>query len=118
MSIMLGLSKTLRSVVVCALPALPLSVSSTHASEHVNWTTFNANGINLGGWFVQEKAIDTGFWADFAGNKPDEWSVCATDNQCGTALERRYATWIKPCDIEGLAAVGLNLLRIPTNYAT
>ncbi|KAL1584382.1 hypothetical protein WHR41_06278 [Cladosporium halotolerans] len=39
-------------------------------------------------------------------------------NQCGTALERRYATWIKPCDIDGLAAVGIDLLRIPTNYAT
>lgn len=89
-----------------------------HASEYVNWTTFNATGINPDGWFVQEKTIDTGFWADFAGNKPDEWSVCATENQCGTALERRYATWIKPCDIDGLAAVGVDLLRMPTNYAT
>jgi aryl-phospho-beta-D-glucosidase BglC (GH1 family) len=86
--------------------------------ESVDWTSFNATGVNLGGWFVQEKTVDTGFWADFAGDKSDEWGVWTADKTCRTALERRYATWIATCDIDHLAAAGVTLLRIPTNYAT
>jgi hypothetical protein len=68
---------------------------------------------------VQELTIDTRFWADFAGNQPDEWTVCEADkNKCSVALELRYATWITTCDIDRLAEAGITLLRIPTNYAT
>jgi aryl-phospho-beta-D-glucosidase BglC (GH1 family) len=106
---------------IAAIAATTVSATTPkHTSvDFVDWTSFNATGVNLGGWFVQEKTIDTGFWADFAGNKSDEWSVCAADkNTCGKALERRYGTWITTCDIDGLAAAGITLLRIPTNYAT
>jgi aryl-phospho-beta-D-glucosidase BglC (GH1 family) len=105
---------------IAAIAATTASAAPKHTSaEFVDWTSFNATGVNLGGWFVQEKTIDTGFWADFAGNKSDEWSVCVADKYtCSIALERRYATWITTCDIDGLAAAGITLLRIPTNYAT
>jgi aryl-phospho-beta-D-glucosidase BglC (GH1 family) len=104
------------AIAVIAVSAAP---TSKHSPKYVDWPTFNATGVNLGGWMVQELTIDTGFWADFAGNKTDEWTVCAADRTtCGKALERRYATWITTCDIDRLAEAGINLLRIPTNYAT
>jgi aryl-phospho-beta-D-glucosidase BglC (GH1 family) len=109
------------ALTIAAIAATTVSATPTTkpTPRYVDWSTFNATGVNLGGWMVQELTIDTGFWADFAGNKTDEWTVCtANKTTCGKALERRYATWIKPCDIDRLAAAGINLLRIPTNYAT
>jgi aryl-phospho-beta-D-glucosidase BglC (GH1 family) len=113
---MLAIRLAISAIAATTVSALP---ATKHNANYVDWKSFNATGVNLGGWFVQELTIDTGFWADFAGNKSDEWSVCAADkNTCGIALERRYATWITTCDIDRLAAAGITLLRIPTNYAT
>lgn len=112
---MLTTALTIAAVAATTAYAVP---ATKHGVKYVDWTSFNATGVNLGGWFVQELTIDTGFWADFAGNKSDEWSVCAANKACGTALERRYTTWITTCDIDTLAAAGITLLRIPTNYAT
>jgi aryl-phospho-beta-D-glucosidase BglC (GH1 family) len=109
------------ALTIAAIAATTVSATPTTkpTPRYVDWSTFNATGVNLGGWMVQELTIDTGFWADFAGNKTDEWTVCAANKiTCGKALERRYAAWITTCDIDRLAAAGITLLRIPTNYAT
>ncbi|KXH26485.1 hypothetical protein CSAL01_05408 [Colletotrichum salicis] len=87
-------------------------------SDYVNWKTFNANGVNLGGWLVQEAIIDAEFWGQYGGNTTDEWGLCVRlGSQCGPVLERRYATYFKPADIDKLAKAGVTILRIPTNYA-
>lgn len=95
--------------------------STAHAaavSSYLDWKSFNATGINLGGWLVQESTIDTTWWATYSGGAPDEWGLCANlGTQCGPVLERRYATWITPADIDAFAAAGINTLRIPTSYA-
>ncbi|KAE9363822.1 glycoside hydrolase family 5 protein [Stipitochalara longipes BDJ] len=86
--------------------------------SYVNWTTFKASGVNLGGWLEQEDTIDSAFWAQYGGNTTDEWGLCARlGSQCGPVLERRYATFITPSDIDTLAAAGVTILRIPTTYA-
>ena len=85
---------------------------------YVDWKTFKATGVNLGGWLVQESTIDTAFWTQYSGGAPDEWGMCANlGAQCGPVLERRYATWITPADIDKLAGSGVKILRIPTHYA-
>ncbi|KAN0104815.1 glycoside hydrolase family 5 protein [Hyaloscypha variabilis] len=92
--------------------------SAVPTSSYVNWTTFKASGVNLGGWLEQESTIDTAFWAEYGGNATDEWGLCVhLGSQCGSVLERRYATFITPSDIDILAAAGVTILRIPTTYA-
>lgn len=94
--------------------AFPSQVSSTS----FNWKTSKANGVNLGGWLLQESTIDTAWWTTNCGSAVDEWTCCANlGSRCASVLDRRYATWITPADIDKLATAKINLLRIPTTYA-
>lgn len=106
---------------ILALSVLTTLLSQALAvptSSYVNWTTFHATGVNLGGWLLQEEVIDPTFWAQYGGNTTDEWGLCARlGSLCGPVLERRYATYITPSDIDTLAAAGVTILRIPTTYA-
>src|SRR5690348_2304794 len=87
-------------------------------ADYVNWKTFKANGVNLGGWLEQEAVIDPTWWSQNCGDTHDEWNCCARlGAQCGPVLERRYAAFIRPADIDKLASAGVNVLRIPTTYA-
>ncbi|KAI4686920.1 uncharacterized protein J4E84_005291 [Alternaria hordeiaustralica] len=94
------------------------SPTGRQAPTYLNWKTFKANGINLGGWLAQEAVIDPVWWSQNCGTTTDEWTCCAKlGSQCGPVLERRYATFITPADIDKLATAGVNVLRIPTTYA-
>ncbi|KAJ4355201.1 hypothetical protein N0V95_003161 [Ascochyta clinopodiicola] len=87
-------------------------------NSYIDWKTFKATGVNLGGWLQQEAVIDPAFWSQNCNNTADEWTCCARlGAQCGPVLERRYATYIQPADIDKLASSGVNVLRIPTSYA-
>lgn len=87
-------------------------------SDYIDWRTFKANGVNLGGWLVQEYFIDTAWWDANSGGASDEWGLCAhLGSQCGPVLEKRYASWITCSDIDKLATAYINHLRIPTTYA-
>ncbi|KAH6847212.1 glycoside hydrolase superfamily [Chaetomium sp. MPI-CAGE-AT-0009] len=86
-------------------------------SSYLDWRTFTARGVNLGGWLHQEAVIDPVFWAQHGGTALDEWDLCVNlGPRCGPVLEQRYATYIRPSDIDKLAAAGINVLRIPTGY--
>ncbi|KAH7131698.1 glycoside hydrolase superfamily [Dactylonectria estremocensis] len=86
-------------------------------SSYLDWNTFEAKGVNLGGWLHQEAVIDPVFWASYGGNALDEWDFCANlGSRCGPVLEQRYATFITTSDIDKLAAAGINVLRVPTGY--
>ncbi|KAL4889836.1 putative cellulase [Aspergillus ambiguus] len=88
------------------------------AAKYVDWNTYKANGVNLGGWLCQESTIDTAWWAKYSKGATDEWNLCVKQgSQCGPILERRYATFITHADIDKLAGAGVNTLRIPTTYA-
>lgn len=100
--------------------SLGLGALATAASNttYLDWRAFKANGVNLGGWLVQESTIDSDFWAANAGNASDEWGMCQhLGPRCGPVLEHRYATFITTHDIDRLAAAGVQVLRIPTTYA-
>lgn len=92
--------------------------TSVATTQYLDWTTYQAKGVNLGGWLEQESTIDTTWWAEYSMGAPDEWTLCANQgDQCGPILERRYATYITPGIIDKLHEGGVNTLRIPTTYA-
>lgn len=86
---------------------------------YVDWHTFHATGVNLGGWLVQEPFIDPYWWGIHGGTPDtDEWTWCKNlGDQCGPVLEERYATYITTDFIDKLATVGTSIIRIPTTYA-
>ncbi|KAL1596555.1 hypothetical protein SLS60_009203 [Paraconiothyrium brasiliense] len=104
---------------VSFLPSSALAKpATTSQASYVDWKSFKATGVNLGGWLAQEANIDPTFWSQNCGNTTDEWTCCdQLGPQCGSVFERRYATYIQPADIDNLAAHGITLLRIPTTYA-
>src|SRR4051812_33193944 len=105
------------SIVIAFTTAFSCVVAAPSA-QYIDWKTFKSNGINLGGWLQQEAVIDPVFWSAYAGNATDEWGLCANlGSQCGPVLEKRYATYIRPSDIDILARTGIKILRIPTTYA-
>lgn len=110
----------LRSVFLAVLGFPYALCLPNHAKAHryVDWKTFKAYGVNLGGWLVQESTIDTLFWNTYSGGASDEWGLCKNlGSECGPVLEHRYATWITTLDIDRAAQSGITLLRIPTTYA-
>ncbi|KAJ5610814.1 hypothetical protein N7510_007533 [Penicillium lagena] len=104
---------------VALLGTLPAaSATPRQHPSYVDWRTFRANGVNLGGWLEQESTIDTAWWAKYSGGASDEWGLCShLGAQCGPVLEERYATFITTADIDKLAHAGVQMLRIPTTYA-
>lgn len=103
---------------VFTLLAALSSLTPIHA-KYIDWRTFKAHGVNLGGWLVQESSIDQTFWNKHANaSVSDEWTLCQNlGAQCGPVLEQRYSTFITPADIDHLARAGVTVLRIPTTYA-
>ncbi|KAH8429374.1 uncharacterized protein LDX57_007038 [Aspergillus melleus] len=98
--------------------ALVSTLLTQAAAEYLDWRTHTVHGVNLGGWLCQESTIDTTWWAANSLGAPDEWGLCANQgSKCGSILERRYATFITPKDIDTLHSAGINTLRIPTTYA-
>ncbi|KAL5051192.1 glycoside hydrolase superfamily [Aspergillus fruticulosus] len=77
---------------------LPQASFNLAAGQCLDWCLYEANGYSKGA--------------------SDEWGLCANQgSQCGSVLERHYATWINPALIDELYGAGANTLRIPTTYA-
>ncbi|KAI1864409.1 uncharacterized protein JN550_008966 [Neoarthrinium moseri] len=84
-----------------------------------NWRTFKANGVNLGGWLVQEKGMEPSFFNDngaSAANDENAFCKILGAERCGELLETRYKNFFKKRDIDRFAAYGVNLLRVPVGY--
>lgn len=73
-------------------------------------------GVNLGGWLVLEKWMDSSH--AFTGAFADAVDQYAFDSISGasSALEAHWSTYFTESDIQSLAATGLNALRIPIGY--
>lgn len=96
------------------------TVATASAGAWTDWTTFKANGVNLGGWLEQEEVFDQYWWDQYAPDAVDEWTFCETlGSQCGPVLEERYATFVTTDDIDKLAAVGKisTLLKLEINHS-
>lgn len=110
--------KTVAFVSLFASGACGKPSHQAEAFDYIDWKTFKANGVNLGGWLIQEPNIDPIWWNTYSGGAPDEWGLCKNlSSQCGPVLEERYATWITTSDIDKVARSGATLLRIPTTYS-
>ncbi|KAI5452871.1 hypothetical protein NCC49_006410 [Naganishia albida] len=84
------------------------------------WDTYKAHGSNIGAWLAVENTLTPNLFADGgAPGVPDEWTFCQTIGKeaCGKVLENHYATFITTADIDTLASVGINTVRITTTYA-
>lgn len=69
---------------------LALSSLLLTPAQSIDWRTFKAHGVNLGGWLVQGSNIDRAFWAQYGGSASDEWTLCQNlGSQCGPVLEHR-----------------------------
>ncbi|KAJ9119456.1 hypothetical protein QFC24_005689 [Naganishia onofrii] len=84
------------------------------------WDTYSAHGSNIGAWLAVENTLTPTLFSDGgAPGVPDEWTFCQTVGKeaCGAVLEDHYANFITTADIDKLATVGINTLRITTTYA-
>jgi glucan 1,3-beta-glucosidase len=73
-----------------------------------------------GAWLAVENTLTPTLFSDGgAPGVPDEWTFCQTVGKeaCGAVLEDHYANFITTADIDKLATVGINTLRITTTYA-
>ncbi|KAG5787746.1 hypothetical protein H9Q69_013190 [Fusarium xylarioides] len=106
------------SLAFASVTALSCSLATAAPpSNYLNWKTFKANGVNLGGWLHQEAVIDPTWWNQYAPGTPGEWDFCAKlKSQCGPVLEQRYSSYITTKDIDTMAAAGINVIRVPTGY--
>ncbi|KAH6696589.1 putative cellulase [Leptodontidium sp. MPI-SDFR-AT-0119] len=85
---------------------------------YLDWRKFKANGVNLGSWFCLEYYMVPEFFATHGHGAKDEWALCKHQGaNLGPILENHYKTFFSESDIDTFAAVGVNLLRIPTTYA-
>ncbi|KAL5335784.1 glycoside hydrolase superfamily [Aspergillus crustosus] len=109
-------SSTVKTYTATASSAI--ATSTVRAGEWTDWTKFKANGVNLGGWLEQERVFNQYWWDQYAPDAEDEWTFCETlGARCGPVLEERYSSFVTTADIDELAKVGVNTLRIPTTYA-
>ncbi|KAJ6131100.1 hypothetical protein N7523_001560 [Penicillium sp. IBT 18751x] len=98
----------------------PLKTKSNPKSKphYVDWRSFHARGVNLGGWLEQESTIDVPWWNKYSHGAADEWHMCENlGSKCASVFETRYSTFITTSDIDTFAAAGITMLRIPTTYA-
>lgn len=98
----------------------PAPGPATDSNGFINWKTFKAQGVNLGGWLEKEKNYDVSWWNSINSDPSiiDEWGLCGSlGAQCGPVLEARYATFLTKAHIDKIASTGINTLRIPTTYA-
>lgn len=73
--------------------------------DYLDWSNYTANGVNLGGWLVQEQVLDPTWFGTLAYGATDEWSLCeALGSKCGPAMEARYASFITTDTIDTLAS--------------
>lgn len=88
------------------------ALETTTTGGFLNWTTFKANGANLGSWLEKEQTHDPIWWDSYSPDTADEWHFCESlGDQCGPVLEARYASFLNTSTIDKLASVGVNSLR-------
>jgi glucan 1,3-beta-glucosidase len=71
--------------------------------------------VNLGGWLILEKWMDSGAFTGAFSSAVDQWTFDSLPG-AAAALEAHWSTFITEEDIQTLAATGLNALRIPIGF--
>lgn len=76
-------------------------------------------GVNLGSSFIIERWMAEDEWRDMGcGNAQDEWSCVENLGQenADAAFRRHWDSWITQDDIDQIASLGLNTIRIPVGF--
>ena len=75
-------------------------------------------GVSLGGWLVLERWMNEDWFVQNAGPQAmDEWSFSqALGSKAAGVLEDHWNTWVTEADLDTLASVGVNHIRIPVGY--
>ncbi|KAI0714174.1 glycoside hydrolase family 5 protein [Cerioporus squamosus] len=83
-------------------------------------------GVNLGGWLLVEPWIIPQEWADMGGDwNCTDCSTCigsefslvqAYPETAHDKFEKHWSTWFTQSDVDALAEVGINTIRIPLGY--
>ncbi len=123
------LQKSLRLVVLAGLLALQLpgrAQSFLHATGPKILNASNQevllNGVNLGGWLLQEGYIIKPGWPGVNGKqtqgavKQTLYATGMSDADVETFYQRYRNNFITKADIDFLAAQGFNCLRLPLHY--
>ncbi|MCJ1373579.1 hypothetical protein MMC20_004807 [Loxospora ochrophaea] len=93
------------------------SAPSATASSVSDNSTDNGflRGVNVGGWLVLEKWMDSdAFTGDFA-NAVDQYTFDSISG-AADALQTHWSTWFTEADVTQLASTGINALRIPIGH--
>jgi glucan 1,3-beta-glucosidase len=78
-------------------------------------------GVNLGSWLLLEAWMGPGDIGEMNGGFIDQWiwdEKAKTDQAFADRRTKHWAEWITDADIDEIAAVGLNTVRIPIGYWT
>ncbi|RDW70100.1 hypothetical protein BP5796_08497 [Coleophoma crateriformis] len=107
--------------------ATPKSSSTTASSSSVPKTTSSSSanttstsipflrGVNLGGWLILEKWLNSDVFQGNFANAADQWTFDSISG-AETALETHWETYLTEIDVQAIAATGMNALRIPIGY--
>ncbi|KAK6456117.1 glucan 1,3-beta-glucosidase precursor [Scheffersomyces xylosifermentans] len=116
------------AVVSAAAIGHPLSMKNnnykrlTKKGESWDYQNDVIKGVNLGGWFVLEPYITPSLfeqWGDDDSQVPvDEYHYTQALGKlvASQRLDTHWKTWYTEDDFKGIAAAGLNFVRIPIGY--
>ncbi|KAH3903341.1 glycoside hydrolase family 5 protein SCDLUD_000967 [Saccharomycodes ludwigii] len=93
--------------------------------RYLNYADFTVQGVNVGGWLVLEPYINPSLFEAFRTNDDnddgipvDEYHYCEAlgQEEATSRLQAHWSSWYTEADFEQMAAVGLNMVRIPIGY--
>ena len=96
-----------------AIPAFGVS-SPSPQSSHALDTGF-LRGVNIGGWLLIEKWMNSDVFSGNGANAEDQWTFDSTTG-AGQALQNHWKTYFTEADVETLKSYGINALRIPIGF--
>ncbi|KAK1217379.1 hypothetical protein PQX77_019979 [Marasmius sp. AFHP31] len=104
------------------LGATLISLSSI---VNVNGTPEKIYGVNLGSWLVLEPWMLPREWEAMGGENCDPCTLCirsefdlakAYPDTVDQKFEKHWETWFNQADVDELASLGINTVRIPLGY--
>ncbi|KAF8238160.1 glycoside hydrolase family 5 protein [Tricholoma matsutake] len=114
------------STTSCRLFSLILTLFvSLCQSVHAAGFSSKIYGVNLGSWLVLEPWMLPGEWISMGGQNCADCSTCirsefafvqAYPNTADATFNKHWNTWFSQSDVDALASVGINTVRIPLGY--
>lgn len=106
-------STTIVPAATSSSPVAPAVTSST--STTASSTIPFLRGVNLGGWLVLEKWMNSDAFTGSFANAADQYTFDSISG-AADALKTHWDTFFTQSDIQTMAATGINALRIPIGF--